>query len=112
MRRVVRWVSIGVASVVGVTMLLAVLGVAVMLLWNNLVPELFHGPQLGYWQALGLLVLCRVLFGGLRGHGHWRQRRWRERWQQMTPEERARLRERFVARCGHGGESAQATPGP
>ena len=97
---------------------LALLGLAVMLLWNSLVPELFRGPPLQYWQALGLLLLSRILFGGLRGrsgrHGHWRQRMWRERWESMTPEERARLREQFQGRCGHrsGPAGEQATPSP
>ena len=79
---------------------LAVAGVIVLLLWNALVPTLFRGPALQYWQALGLLILSRLLFGGLRGrggwHGHWRQRMWRERWEQMTPEERARLWPKLV----------------
>ena len=48
---------------------LALLSFAVMLLWNSLVPELFRGPPLQYWQALGLLLLSRILFGGLRGRG-------------------------------------------
>ena len=95
---------------------LAVAGVIVMLLWNALVPTLFRGPALQYGQALGLLILSRLLFGGLRGrgawHGHWRQRMWRERWEQMTPEERARLRERFMSRCGHHGPAAAAEPPP
>jgi hypothetical protein len=87
----------------------------VMLLWDALVPPLFHGPTLGYWQAVGLLLLSRLLFGGLRGRGgwrgHWRQR-WRERWEQMSPEERARLRERIASRCGHGGRPDAATTSP
>jgi hypothetical protein len=98
---------------------LALLALAVMLLWNSLVPELFRGPSLQYWQAFGLLLLSRILFGGLRGrggwHGHWRQRMWRERWESMTPEERARLREQFQGRCGRRsappGEQAAAPPG-
>jgi hypothetical protein len=82
---------------------LGLVGLAVMLLWNALVPAVFHGPLLQYWQAVGLLILSRLLFGGLRGrgwHGGWRGRRWRERWEQMTPEERAQMRERFMSRCG------------
>jgi hypothetical protein len=66
----------------------------------------FHGPVIGYWQAFALLVLCRILFGGLRGwrgsHGHWRRHMGRERWENLTPEERSRLRERFMERCGRG----------
>ena len=92
---------------------IAALGAAVLLLWNELVPALFHGPTLAYGQAVGLLVLCRLLFGGLRArgwHGPWRQRMWRERWEQMTPEERARLRERYLGRCGHAGRAAEGTP--
>jgi hypothetical protein len=76
---------------------IAAVGVIVMLLWNAIVPALFtQVPAISYLQALGLLVLCRILFGGLRGHGGWRGRmhghrlgaeRW-AKWQAMTPEER------------------------
>ena len=104
MRGAVRWSVKGIAVLAAVIAVVALLSLAVMLLWNALVPQLFHGPTLQYWQALGLLLLSRILFGGLRGrgwHGHWRQRMWRERWENMTPEERAQLRERFQGRCGH-----------
>jgi hypothetical protein len=75
----------------------AALSLVVMLLWNALIPSLFAGPVLGFWQAVGLLVLCRILFGGFRPHGHhgWRQRAWRQRWHRMTPEERDRFRDGF-----------------
>jgi len=98
-----------------VVAVLALVGLVVMQLWNALVPQLFHGPPLGYWQAVGLLLLSRLLFGGLRGRGgwrgHWRQR-WHERWEQMTPEERAQLRERMLRRCGHGGRPDAAATSP
>jgi Ca2+/H+ antiporter, TMEM165/GDT1 family len=112
-RRGGRWALKGVAIAAGGIVVTTLAGLVVMLLWNALVPGLFHGPALQYWQALGLLILSRVLFGGLRArggwHGPWRQRMWRERWEQMTPEERARLRERYMSRCGHRGDIAQAT---
>ncbi len=38
---------------------------AVMWLWNWLVPELFNGPVIAYWQTLGLLVLSKILFSGV-----------------------------------------------
>jgi len=108
-RRVMRWTAFGVAATAAMIALLLVVALVVMLLWNRLVPELFRGPTLLYGQALGLLILCRLLFGGLRGgHGHWRQRRWRERWEQMSPQERAQLRESFLSRCGRG--RAEAAP--
>jgi hypothetical protein len=39
----------------------------VMLLWNALVPELFKGPVVTYWQTLGLLVLSKIIFSGIGG---------------------------------------------
>ncbi|WP_407404473.1 hypothetical protein [Sodaliphilus sp.] len=76
----------------------ALLGWLVMLLWNWLMPSLFGLSELGYWQACGLLVLCKILFGGLGGHhhGHHHHRmchsnKLRERWENMTPEERERI---------------------
>jgi hypothetical protein len=71
---------------------IAVLGLVVMLLWNWIVPAVFvSGRVIGYWQALGLLVLSRILFGGFRGHGGWRGHRHWRRWERMTPEERERF---------------------
>ena len=74
---------------------IAALGAVVMLLWNAIIPALFtQVPGISYLQALGLLVLSRILFGGIRGHGGWRGRRHGHRhgrWakcQAMTPEER------------------------
>ena len=87
---------------------LAALSWVVMLLWNALVPGLFGGPPLRYLQAAGLLVLSRILFGGLRGHhGRWRHHGWRGRWESLTPEERERLREKYARHCRwHGAEHA------
>jgi len=79
----------------------AVFGVVVMLLWNMLMPQIFILPVLNYWQALGLLILARVLFGGL-GHGFGRRgifgsgedrlfhhgNKFREKWMSMSADER------------------------
>ena len=71
---------------------IAILGVVVMLLWNALVPGVFTGVRtLDYRQALCLLVLSRILFGGFRGRGGMSGRRW-QRLENLTPEERARFR--------------------
>jgi hypothetical protein len=78
----------------------------VMALWNALVPDLFHGPVITYWQALGLLLLSRLLFfGGPGGRpGGWRRdearRRMQERWASMSPEEREKLRGKMRGRWG------------
>jgi hypothetical protein len=47
-----------------------IFGEVVMHLWNWLLPMLFGWRQISFWQALGLLILCRILFGGFGGHGH------------------------------------------
>ena len=88
-------------------------------LWNWLMPALFHLSALtSLWQALGLMVLSWILFGGLRGvrgagrryHGRdWRSAR--SSWEQMSPEERDAFREWFRARCA-GGESAASASAP
>jgi hypothetical protein len=88
----------GLAFIVCAPLFVAALSLVVMLLWNALIPSLFGGPALGFWQAAGVLVLCRVLFGGFRPHGNhhgWRQRGWRARWHRMSPEERDRFRDGF-----------------
>jgi hypothetical protein len=86
----------------------AALSGIVMLLWNAVVPTLFATvPAIDYLHALGLLILSRILFGGLRGHGGWRghwhgnrHRHW-QKWQSMTPEEREQFRNRHHGHHGH-----------
>ena len=114
-----RWVAKGAAFVVCALAMVAALSFVVMSLWNALVPTLFHGPTVQFWQAVGLLILCRILFGGFRGrgghgwygrHGRWRGHLWRRHWESMTPEERERLRARFKGRCGWGGGPEDVPP--
>lgn len=96
--RTARCFKIALMAVVGI----AALGWVVMLLWNWLMPALFVGAQpVGYLQALGLLLLSKILFGGFRGGGHeyWRARR--QRWESMSPEEREQLKSRFKSRWGN-----------
>jgi hypothetical protein len=85
---------------------IAVVSFVFMSLWNWLTPPLFGWRAITIWQALGLLVLSRFLFGGFRGRmgygGPWR-RRMAERWEQMTPEEREKFRQGMRGRCGQFG---------
>jgi hypothetical protein len=86
-----------------------VLGFVVMSLWNWLTPALFGWHVISFWQAVGILILSKILLGGFRGgpghHMHWR-RRMMERWEQMTPEEREKFRESMRGRCGPFGSPA------
>ena len=87
---------------------IAICGEVVMHLWNWLLPMLFGVRQITFWQGLGLLVLSRILFGGLGHHGSdGSHRRWRkgELWERVTPEEREKFREYMRSRCG-GAEAA------
>ncbi|MGH9494847.1 MAG: hypothetical protein ACRD3B_07615 [Candidatus Sulfotelmatobacter sp.] len=79
----------------------AALTFVVMTLWNWLMPALLGLHRIGFWQALGLLLLFKILFGGFRGRRgpHWRGRMM-ERWARMTPEEREKFREGMRGRCG------------
>jgi hypothetical protein len=73
----------------GAVILLAALSGAVMLLWNWLIPEIFGLTAINFWQASGLLVLGRILFGGF-GHGgmmHHHRNPMHEKWMKMTPEQ-------------------------
>lgn len=79
---------------------------AVMLLWNALIPNIFGLGTITFWQALGLLVLSRILFGG---HGHGgpgfggfrHKNAMREKWMSMTPEQQKEfINKRKEHMCG------------
>lgn len=63
-------------------------------LWDALMPTLFGLHAIGYWQAMGLMILARLLFGGLgRGWGRARRARFVRGWHNLSPEERQRFRQ-------------------
>src|SRR3984885_11254070 len=74
----------------------------VMLLWNALLPALFHFPVITIWQALGLLALSKILFGGFHGgrRWHWKRDNLRQAWGNMNPEQREQFRQKWEQRCG------------
>ena len=76
-------------------------GEVVMQLWNWLLPSLFGWPRITFWQAFGMLVLCRILFGGhgLLGSGRRFSR---------TAEERERFRQRVRERFGFGPSTSES----
>ncbi len=79
----------------------AVLSFVVMSLWNFILPPATGWHPITFWQALGLLILSKILFGGFWRGGRYRwRRRMMERWDHMTPEEREKFREGMRARCG------------
>jgi hypothetical protein len=110
MRRL--WPLMVVKVLVFLTIAIAGFGQAVHYLWNALMPALFGLPTVTFWQAVGLLALSWLLFGGWRGfrgpgyRSHWR-RRMMARWARMTPEEREKFREGMRGRCGHFPQTAE-----
>ena len=90
---------------------IAIGGQVVRQLWNWLLPPLFGLSQITFWQALGILLLSRILFGGFGLHGSGRsnfRRRMAERWERMTPEERERFRQGMCGRSGLGSSSGES----
>jgi hypothetical protein len=83
------------------------LSFVVMFLWNAILPDVAHAGQITYWQSLGLLALCRILFGGFghrgnhKDHHFARSRELREKWTQMNEEERQKFKEEWRDRCKH-----------
>lgn len=88
-----------------------VLGWVTTLLWNNLMPLLFHLPIITYWQAVGMMLLFRLLFGGFKhgrpggcgcGGNRWRGA-WAGRWEaklaNMSPEEREKIKSEWKNKC-------------
>jgi hypothetical protein len=105
------WFFLAPAAILGMLLVVFIGGEIVKQLWNWLLPPLFGWRQITFWQAFGLLALCRILFGGSGWHRSGRSNvrgrvadrladRMGDRWDAMTPEERERFRQRIRERCG------------
>lgn len=104
--RLTRLLIFAPLALLGMAVFLWIGGELVKLLWNWLAPTLFGLRLITFWQALGLLTLCRILFGGfgLSGGNHRSRRRMDgrirerirervdERWEEMTDEQRGKFR--------------------
>src|SRR5438067_9046483 len=107
MTRRKRLIFMAPLAILGIVLFIAIGGEVVLQLWNWLLPPLFGWRQITFWQAVGMLALCRILFGGFGGHGSYRSSirgriadRMAARWEHMTPEERERLGQSWRRRCG------------
>ena len=90
---------------IGLLAVAAGFSVAVMFLWNWLMPVIFGLASISFWQAFGLLVLCKILFSSFHGghHVHHERHHLREKWQKMTPEQRAEFVNKRSEHFGRGG---------
>ena len=109
--RWMRLIFIAPLAILGMALFIFIGGELMLHLWNWLLPPLFGWRELTFWQALGMLALCRILFGGFGFHGSGRSnlrrrmeercaRRVEERSANMTPEEREQFRQRVRERYG------------
>lgn len=107
------WILKGIKIAIMVLIFITAMSYVVMMLWNWLMPAVFSLGMITFWQALGILVLAKVLFGfgrsgwGHHGHHHWKhgeasmwKAKMKEKLEGMTPEERDKLRAEWRRRCG------------
>jgi len=106
MRKIAGFILIAAAAIL-------LSGFIVMNLWNGILTPVLGVHVINFGQALGILVLSKILFGGFHGGG-WRGRRgpWnnqmREKWQKMTPEEKEKFKNEWRNRCGRNNRTSSA----
>ncbi|MES2379336.1 MAG: hypothetical protein V4553_22280 [Bacteroidota bacterium] len=103
---------------IAVAAFLSLISFAVMQLWNNLLPGIMHVTTITFWQAMGIFILCKILFGfgkGGRGRNPWGGNPWggnpwmrnkmQERFKSMSPEEKEKFKQKMRdrANCGPWG---------
>ncbi len=95
-----------IAAIVLIPLAVVLFGITIMYLWNWLMPELFGLKAINIWQAFGLFVLSKLLFGSMKISGEGK-RRFKEKVQEkidcMTPEERENFKAKMRERCRQWG---------
>lgn len=91
-------------KVIGAVLYVFVVSYLVYMLWNKVLVELTNVKEATYWQALGILVLSKILFGFRMFGGKERRRkerkeRWKNKWSGMSAEDRSRMKEKWKAHC-------------
>ena len=134
--RALRIVGLVILGVLAAAAFALVFGWLVMLLWNWLMPAIFGLGVLTYWQAFGIVVLAKLVFGAVGGRGHhqpwrgprrdWRHRDWGGRegrpsgpdrwryWREFWEQEGRQAFDRFLERRQGGGQDKpqEKPPGP
>ena len=94
------WVKKIIGFIVFAFAATALLSFVVMSLWNNILAVVLHVSLINFWQALGILVLSKILFGGFRFGGSHNSHRWKNKFANMTPEEKDAFKEKMKDRWG------------
>lgn len=96
------------------------IGWITMILWNWLVPELFNGPIISYWQAMGLLLLSKILTWGFSKGYHYRRdntpywkKRFTDKFASLEPSEREAFKQKMKEKwCRWDQQSEGENPQP
>jgi Ca2+/H+ antiporter, TMEM165/GDT1 family len=119
MKRGPRFFKIAVIGLLVVSAAILLFGFITMSLWNAILPAVIHVGTITFPQALGILVLCKILFSSFHGHrggkwggGHsrWKQQMgegMKEKWMNMSQEEREKFRQNWRGRCGGWGRPSE-----
>lgn len=103
------WIKYAIFIPIAIVAGVFLFGSVVMLLWNALLPAVLGVTTITFWQALGILVLSKILFGGFSGHrGHHKSHHGRhDKWMHLTPEQREKMKAEWKNRCECGTEKAE-----
>lgn len=105
------WILKGIKIAVCIVLAVLLFGFIVMKLWNCLMPDVFGLPVISFIQALGLLLLSKILFSGFRPGGGrcskgggWQatfmKKRWEKKLASLSPEEREKIKQSYKKYCG------------
>jgi Ca2+/H+ antiporter, TMEM165/GDT1 family len=98
------WIKKGLMILIFGAIAVAVFGFIVMGLWNAILPAVLGVKAITFIQALGILLLSKILFGGFGGRGWRGSQAWKQKMKQrldnMTPEEREKFKAEWKNRCG------------
>ncbi len=106
------WVLMALLIPIGIGAGVFIFGYVVMLLWNALLPAVLGVGTITFWQALGILVLSKILFGGFGGgHSHHKyhsasRHGMHHKWMHLSPEERERMKTQYESRWCKPAETA------
>ncbi len=98
------WISRAIFIPIAIVAGVFILGTVVMYLWNSILPGVLGIGAITFWQAIGILVLSKILFGGCMGAGRRHKccghsHKWGHKWMNMTPEEREKLKADWHCKC-------------
>lgn len=96
------WIKAAILAPLAIAAGVYIFGSIVMLLWNSILPTVFGFGTITFWQALGILILSKILFGGFGGHhrcGHSGHHHMSDKWMYLNPEEKEKMKEEWRRRC-------------